>query len=192
MRTSAIGLVCAMLLGLIETTASAAEHDYLKFKEFEIETKWKDKDKARGKQLELELETGATIPMDGKSGAFGYGALSNGLARVLILATHLPITDSKQPASPSGFHTHVLDLKPPSAACVGATYEIDLEKSRSNSGFDTGFEWSIKGSKVELEKVPAGEIGDSGIESLISFVLKPVLDAQQKPTNLCISVVEQI
>lgn len=190
MRISTIGLVCAMLLGLIETPASAAEHDYLKFKEFEIETKWKDK--AKGKQLELELETGATVPMDGKSGAFGYGALSNGLARVLILATHLPITDSKQPPSSSGFHTHVLDLKPPSAACVGATYEIDLEKSRSNSGFDTGFEWSIKGSKVELEKVPASEIGDSGIESLISFVVKPVLDAQQKPTNLCLSVAEQI
>jgi hypothetical protein len=111
---------------------------------------------------------------------------------VLVLTTHLPIDDSSHEQTPSGFHTHVLDLKAPSAGCAGANFEVDLENSTRNKAFDANYAWSIKANKIEIENVPAADLGDAGVESLVSFTIKPILDAQQKPQHLCVSVVDQI
>ena len=48
----------------------------------------------RKKILELEIKTTGKIPMDGKSGAFGYGALTDRGNNLLVAVTHLPIDDS--------------------------------------------------------------------------------------------------
>jgi hypothetical protein len=51
----------------------------------------------------LEVETNVAIPMDGKSGAFGFGALTDGTNNVLVLTTHLLIDDSSHEHATSGF-----------------------------------------------------------------------------------------
>jgi hypothetical protein len=43
-----------------------------------------------------------------------------------------------------------------------------------------------------VEKVPASNLGDTGVESVVSFTTQPILDAQKNPTNLCITVIDQI
>ena len=179
-------LMSALMLGLSTTGALAEGADHLKFKD--VEAEWKH----RAKQLEIELETQAPVPMDGKVGAFGYGALTDGVNNVLVLTTHLPIDDSSHEQLPNGFHTHVLDLQPPTSACAGASFEVDLPGSSRNSAFDAKYAWSIKGAKIELEGVPAADLGDAGVESLVSFTIQPILDTEQKPAHLCIKVVDQI
>lgn len=180
------GSVASMIL--VSSPSWAETPNYLKVKEAEVE--WENKSK--GKVLDVEIETSSAVPMDGKAGAFGYGALTDGINNVLVLVTHLPIQDSTHVDPKSGFHAHVLDLKKPTAACDGATLEVDLESSGNNTGFDANYTWSIKGTKIKIEGVPVTDLGDAGVENLVSFTIKPVLDAQQNPTNLCVTVAEQI
>ena len=89
-------------------------------------------------------------------------------------------------------HTHVLDLKAPTPDCAGASFEVDLPSSAKNTGFDANYPWSIKGNKIEVDKVPAADLGDAGVENIVSFTIKPILDAQQQPTHLCVTVVDKI
>ncbi len=186
MKKQSLIYICMAVLAISGSSATAAGTDYLKIKSAEAE--WEGREKSVG----LEVETNAAIPMDGKSGAFGFGALTDGTNNVLVLTTHLPIDDSSHEQAPSGFHTHVLDLKAPGSACAGANFEVDLDGSAKNSAFDANYVWSIKGNKVEVEKVPASNLGDAGVESVVSFTIQPILDAQKNPTNLCITVIDQI
>lgn len=47
--------------------------------------------------------------MDGESGAFGYGTLTDVGNNLLVVVTHLPIDDSSYEKTLSDIHTHVLD-----------------------------------------------------------------------------------
>ena len=167
--------------------AFAAPAGYLQIDKTEVKVEGKGDKKA----LELEIKTQQAIPVDGKSGAFGYAALTDGTNNVLVLVTHLPIDDSAYEKADSGFHTHVLDLKEPSAACEGANFEVDIENSKKNTAFDPNYEWKIEGNEIEVEGVPVADLGDAGVEAVASFTLKPILDKENKPTNLCITIVEQ-
>jgi len=180
----------AAALGLFTTTTTihAAQHPgYLMLKETEVEVK----SKGSGKTLDLEIETQGSIPVDGKSGAFGYGALTDGGNNLLVLVTHLPIDDSSYEQVESGFHAHVLDLKAPGEACPGANFEVDLDNSGKNKAFDADYKWKVEGNKISAEKVPVADLGDAGVESIVAFTLKPILGANQKPTNLCVAVTDQ-
>jgi hypothetical protein len=108
-----------------------------------------------------------------------------------VLVTHMPIDDSSHENQENGFHTHVLDLKEPTAACAGANFEVDLENSGKNTAFDADYQWQINGSKISVDNVPVKDLGDAGVDTIVSFTLKPVLDAQQKPTNLCVTVADK-
>ena len=177
--------ICSGLL-VFSGASAATGTEFLKMKSAEVE--WE----GRQKVVEIDIETAASIPMDGKAGAFGFGALTDGTNNVLVLTTHLPIDDSSHEQIPSGFHTHVLDLKNPGPACPGANFEVDLENSAQNSAFDANYTWSIKANKVEVEKVPTENLGDAGVESLVTFTIKPILDVNQKPINLCVTVIDKI
>ena len=184
--TKQIRSYVALLLACSAPAALAAP-DHLTLKEVEVE-----RSADRKGQLEIEIETMGKIPEDGKSGAFGYAALSDQGNNVLVLVTHLPIDDSSHEDARSGFHAHVLDLKAPGPACAGATFEVDLENSKKNTGFDANYRWKLKGAKATLEGVPGAELGDAGIEGIASFTLKPILGADGAPANLCVTVVDQI
>lgn len=179
--SSAIGLTLAS--GVVLAQAAG----YLSLKEVEVEVEGK----ADKKMLEVEIKTDKDIPVDGKSGAFGYAVLTDGGNNVLVLTTHLPIDDSSYEATPSGFHAHVLDLKKPTEACTGANFEVDLENSGKNTAFDANYKWKVDDNKISVEKVPVKDLGDAGVESVVSFTLKPILDANKKPTNLCVTVVDE-
>lgn len=143
------------------------------------------------KKLDLEIQTKGNIPMDGKSGAFGYAVLTDGGNNVLVAVTHLPIDDSSYEKAPSGFHTHVLDLMKPTAACVGANFEVDLVNSGQNKAFDANYGWSVKKDKLTVKNVPVTDLGDAGVEAVASFTLVPVLDDKKNPSSLCIHIVDQ-
>lgn len=156
---------------------------------------WRSSAKVSGKgdnkTLALEIQTAKPVPLDGKSGSFGYAALTDNANNLLVLVTHLPIDDSSHENQENGFHTHVLDLKEPTAACAGANFEVDLENSGKNTAFDADYQWKINGSKISVENVPVNDLGDAGVETIVSFTLKPVLNTQQKPTNLCVTVTDK-
>lgn len=178
-----------LALGALLASAPAlAGEDYLRLQEAEVE--WAGT--AAAKAVSVEIKAAASVPMDGKSGAFGYALLSDSGNNVLVIVTHLPIDDSSYETVPSGFHTHVLDLKAPGPSCPGANFEVDLPGSKANARFDADYQWKVKGSEIEVEHIPAADLGDAGIESVASFKLKPVVGADGKPTNLCVSVIEQI
>lgn len=160
---------------------------YLSIKNTEIETKSSDGQK----KLELEVKTQSAIPVDGKSGAFGYAFLTDGGNNVLVAVTHLPIDDSSHENPDSGFHTHVLDLMAPTKACEGASFEVDLANSAKNSAFDANYTWKVEENEVSIKNVPVADLGDAGVETIAAFTLKPILDAKGKPSNLCVTVVDK-
>lgn len=180
-------VVTGLLLVAGVSQAAALTADYLRIKQTEIEVK----DKDGVKTVDVEINTVGDIPTDGRSGAFGYAVLNNGTNNLLVVVTHLPIDDSSYENPESGFHTHVLDLKRPTMACKGATYEVDLKSSAKNRGFDVNYKYKVGGDEINISDIPAGDLGDAGIEAIVSFTLKPVLDAYQKPSNLCVYVVDQ-
>ena len=104
---------------------TANQVDYLQLKSVETEVEAD----ATNKTLELEIKTKGNIPMDGKSGAFGYRVLTDGGNNLLVAVTHLPIDDSAYEKIPSGFHTYILDLMKPTVACTDANFEVDLANS---------------------------------------------------------------
>jgi len=166
-----------------------AAPDYLAIKEVEVE---REAAKTGKSHLSLKIKTQGTIPMNGKSGGFGYAALTDQGNNVLVLVTHLPIDDSSHEDRKSGFHAHVLDLKAPGPACSGATFEVDVENSKKNSAFDANYRWKVKGAEIEVEDVPTADLGDAGVEGVAAFTLKPILGADAAPTNLCVTVTDQI
>jgi hypothetical protein len=181
-------LIIVALGLLLSSTQAPAAQDHLGIKKAEAEWEYE----AGKKTVEIEIETAKPIPVDGGSGAFGYAALSAGGNNVLVLVTHLPIDDSSYEKVPSGFHTHVLDLKAPTSACAGFDFEVDIESSKQNAAFDADYQWKVKGNEAEIEGVPATDLGDAGVENIASFTLKPIVGANGKPTNLCVKVAEQI
>jgi hypothetical protein len=185
-----IQTVCAFLVwgSVLNVSAFAADKKaylHLKSVETEVET-----DTVK-QTLKLEIKTKGKIPMDGKSGAFGYAALTDDGNNLLVAVTHLPIDDSSYEKTPSGFHTHVLDLMKPTAACAGANFEVDLVNSGKNKAFDADYSWSVRSEKITIKNVPVTDLGDAGVESVVSFILKPVVDENKSPSNLCIHVVDQ-
>jgi hypothetical protein len=161
--------------------------DYLSIKKTEVEVE----SSGGQKKLELEVKTEAAIPVDGKSGAFGYAFLTDGGNNVLVAVTHLPIDDSSHENPSSGFHTHVLDLIPPTKACEGANFEVDLINSAKNSAFDADYTWKVEGNELSIKNVPVADLGDAGVETIAAFTLKPLLDEKGKPSNLCVTVVNK-
>lgn len=181
----------ALSLGLfftITAVQAGQKPGYLLIKETEVEVESKNDNKT----LDLEIETEAPIPVDGQSGAFGYAALTDGGNNLLVLVTHLPIDDSSYEHPESGFHAHILDLKEPGKACEGANFEVDLDSSGKNKAFDADYKWQTKENKISVKNVPVADLGDAGVESVVTFTLKPILDAENKPTNLCVTVADQI
>lgn len=182
-------VLTAEMLWLGSSAAVSAEADHLSLKAAAIQ-----RDAAKGGKdlVSVAIDTEQAIPMDGKSGAFGYASLSQQGSNVLVLVTHLPIDDSSYEQVPSGFHAHVLDLKAPGAECAGASFEVDVESSKKNTAFDANYRWEVQGSTLKIKDVPAADLGDGGIEGIASFTLKPVLGKDGAPTHLCVAVVDQI
>jgi hypothetical protein len=182
--TLASAIALTLATGIVSAESSAG---YMKITELKVLSEGK----GNSKTLDFELRTDAPIPVDGKSGAFGYAALTDSGNNIMVAVTHLPIDDSSHEDPVTGFHTHVLDLKAPTSACQGASFEVDLENSGKNSAFDADYKWKVDGNKVSVDNVPVSDLGDAGVEAVVSFTLKPVLDANKKPTNLCVTVVDK-
>lgn len=180
-------LASAIAVLMARATVAAQTSGYLSIENVKLSTEVK----GNNKTLSLQIGTQKPIPVDGKSGAFGYAALTNNGNNLLVLVTHLPIDDSSHEDSKTGFHAHVLDLKSPTAACKGASFEVDLENSGKNSAFDADYKWKVNSNKISVEKVPVADLSDAGVETVVSFTLKPILDANKKPTNLCVTIVDK-
>lgn len=187
MKLIAQFITSVLLMVFATGNAYSNPKGYLQINSTEVEAKGSGENKF----LDLEIKTASPIPVDGQSGAFGYAALSDAGNNLLVIVTHLPIDDSSHENPDSGFHTHVLDLKEPSAACPDANFEVDVANSKKNKAFDADYQWKVKGNKIEVEKVPVADLGDAGVESVVSFTLKPVLDNNKQASSLCITVVDQ-
>lgn len=172
---------------MVSNAWAESKTGYLSLKETEVEVESKNGQK----KLEVEVKTQAAIPVDGKSGAFGYAFLTDGGNNVLVAVTHLPIDDSSHENPDNGFHTHVLDLMPPTKACEGANFEVDLANSAKNTAFDADYAWKVEGNEVSVKNVPVADLGDAGVETVAAFTIKPILDAKGKPSNLCVTVVDK-
>lgn len=181
--------IIAAIIGilLLPNIAIPGNTDYLTINK--ANSSWNGK--RDDKKLSMQVTTGANIPMDGKSGAFGYALLTDNGNNIMVVVTHLPIDDSSFEQLPSGFHTHVLDLKQPTPACNDATFEVDLDNSPKNTAFDADYKWSVRNNTILVNQVPVSDLADSGAEAIVSFTLKPVLGVDKKPTNLCVTVVDQ-
>ncbi|WP_020563179.1 hypothetical protein [Methylosarcina fibrata] len=182
--TVASAVAFTLASGIVSAESAAG---YMKINELKVLSEGK----GASKTLDFELRVDAPIPVDGKSGAFGYAALTDSGNNIMVAVTHLPIDDSSHEDPVTGFHTHVLDLKTPTSACQGASFEVDLENSGKNSAFDSDYKWKVDGNRITVDNVPVADLGDAGVEAVVSFTLKPVLDANNKPTNLCVTVVDK-
>ncbi|MBT6576297.1 MAG: hypothetical protein HON51_08755 [Gammaproteobacteria bacterium] len=119
----------------------------------------------------MVIKTKGNIPMDSKSEGFGYGVLINGGNNLLVAVTHLSIDDSWYEKILTGFHTHVLALIKPTAACTGENFEVDLEHSGKNKAFDVDYAWEVKVNKITVKNVPVADLGDAGVEVSAHFGL---------------------
>ena len=180
-------LLALIGLGLTSASALSETAGYLSISRTDV----KVKGKGDTKTLAMEVQAQEPIPVDGRSGAFGYAALTDDVNNLLVLVTHLPIDDSSYENPESGFHAHVLDLKAPTDACKGANFEVDLEGSGKNAAFDANYKWAVDNNRISVQNVPVKDLGNAGVETIVSFTLKPVLDANKKPTNLCVTVADK-
>lgn len=139
------------------------------------------------KFLEAQTAVKGPIPENGiYPQAFGYAWLTKDLNNVLVVVTHKGIDDSNYEDPVSGFHTHVLDLQSPDSSCSAHNLEVDLVGSAGNTAFDPNYDYFVKDRQVRVKNVPTGDLGDAGIEGIVSFTVTPVENA----THLCVDVAD--
>jgi len=139
-----------------------------------------------GATLDVKIKVRADIPKD-ESSAFGYAVQTDGGNKVLVLVTHVPFfDDSDFDDKEGGFHTHVLDLIAPTAACPAGDgkFEIDLATVT-----DPGYKNSVKGKEVKIKKVPTDELGDAGVETIATFFASVPSFTNDDPDQVCVTVV---
>ena len=151
-----------------------------------------------GNSLKANIATTGTIPLDGTS-AFGYAILTTGSGspatnNVLVLVTHLPAFDDSSFEDPvDGFHTHVLDLIDPTASCAGATFEVDLSTSPSNTGFDKKYPYNIVGSNAIIKHATVSDLNGSTVALVAAFTASvPGFNPDGSPTNICVTVTDAV
>ena len=151
-----------------------------------------------GNSLKVKITTTGTIPVDGTS-AFGYAVLTSGSGspnsnNVLVLVTHLPAFDDSSFENPvSGFHTHVLDLKGPTGACGGATFEVDFATSPSNTGIDKNYPYNIIGDTAIIKHATVRDLNGSTVDAIAAFTASvPGFNPDGSPTNVCVTVTDLI
>ncbi len=140
-------------------------------------------------RLTIGITTKTAIPTTGREQAFGYAVFTGGFSRVLVLVTHLGITDSKT-VGLGGFHTHVLDLKNASAKCSGHAAEVDLASGK-RPNFDPGYRFALTGNKATIIGVPTSAVKGARVEGVAAFTLTPVFQ-DENLTNLCVDVVNKL
>ena len=141
------------------------------------------------KRLKIHIDTGDTIPLDNTMGpAFGWGVMTDKGANdlepdnVYVLATHLPIDDTAGEEDDSGLHTHVLDLKgfvDDEVDCMsehGAPFEVDVEESLKNKGFDLESDWEVDDDEIWLGNVPIKLLNSDDVDIVVSFQIFPIPD----------------
>ncbi len=182
--TAIFVLVGAMLVGNVPSPvhAAGAQQSYLQLQNIKPEVKGKE----GSAKLNLTITTQGRIPLTGRAGAFGYAVMTGGFKKVLVVVTHPGIVDSKVVGA-GGFHTHVLDLKEPTAKCKGYAAEVDLD-SANQPNFDPGFKFTISGNRLTINDVPVSALNGARVETVATFTVKPVMSGK-KPTNLCVNVV---
>jgi hypothetical protein len=182
----AVPLAAVLAVSMIVTPAFASGH-----LTFASDATVNTKDNNANTRIKVSFTTGADVPVDGSAGAFGYAVITDATTfnNVLVLVTHLGIDDSEHEDETSGFHTHVLDLKGATAACLGVEAEVDLANSVANAGFDLDAKYSIDGSDVSIGYTPTKLLADDSVDAVASFTVTPVFDGDGNLTNLCVDVV---
>jgi hypothetical protein len=116
------------------------------------------------KNVSVEIKTGATIPKDGSSGAFGYGAIGDS-GKVLAVTTHGGVLDSKAQhgvASNPVFHTHIVELKTTTPCASGLAVK--------SASFETVGKLKVSGNSVEVSHVSVSAVGKL-TGTVVSFTL---------------------
>jgi len=149
----------------------------------------------KGNSLKATITATAPIPVDGSS-AFGYAILtttsgSPASNNVLVLVTHVGFDDSSFEDPVSGFHTHVLDLKAPTAPCVGvgATDEVDLATSPSNTGFDKKYPFKIAGNVATINHAKVSDLNGGSVAAIAAFLATVPSFTAGVPDNICVTVI---
>jgi len=146
----------------------------------------------KGNSLKATITATAPIPVDGSS-AFGYAVLTSSSGNpnsnnVLVLVTHVGFDDSSFEDPVSGFHTHVLDLKTPTAPCAGATFEVDLATSPSNTGFDKKYPFKIAGNTATIKHAKVSDLNGSTVDAIAAFLASVPSFTAGVPDNICVTV----
>jgi hypothetical protein len=186
----AISFAAAFAVSMMMLPAYAVGHLGITDTDVEI----KSNAKGTNDRIKVHIEVGADIPLDGTSGAFGFGVFTGGVTdNVLVLATHLPIDDSNHEDPTSGFHTHVLDVIATTDACTnGFTHEVDLASSGMNKGFDLDADWEIDGDTAWIGFTPTKRLNSStSVDFVAAFTITPVFDGPTL-TNLCLTVTSAV
>jgi hypothetical protein len=174
-------IVAVVLVGTTTTVlATIASGSYL-------DINWTKTQVWNNKALEVRADMNSNIPESGKAGAFGYAWLTDDLNNVLVVVTHKGLDDSNYEDPVSGFHTHVLDLMTPTTSCDAYDLEVDLAGSGANTAFDPNYEFFVQNRRVEVQHVPAIDLGDAGVEMFATFTVTPVEDGD---LHLCVDVIE--
>lgn len=187
----AISFAAAFAISMMMLPAYAGNH--LAIADVDVETKSNSNGNANDR-IKVHIQVGTDIPLDGTSGAFGYGIFTGGgTENVLVLVTHLPIDDSDHEVLPSGFHTHVLDVIDPTDDCTnGFTHEVDLEGSGMNKGFDLDADWEIDGDTAWIGFTPTKRLNDTTtVDFVAAFTITPMFE-EDTLTNLCLTVTSAV
>jgi hypothetical protein len=168
-----------------------------------------------GANLEARITVEGPISINGNDGAFGYGLLNDGTNNVLALTTHLCASDSteqgaakkcdatigldavissadREDHNDAAFHAHVLDLKgvvnTSSCSTVdGSTTEVDIASSGASNNVSPDWPVHVSGKHITVENVDTSELGDNGVEVVVSFGITPIWDNNGSITNLCLT-----
>jgi hypothetical protein len=164
-----IVLVAAVLALTVTGTSpiAFAVGSYLQLQSFDV--------RHANNAIDVQINTKSDVPTRGTEDGFGYAVLTDvgdQVENALVASNNIGFVDFNEDQSlqENGFYTHILDLTSGvSGECEGSDYQVDLQSSVANGGFNLVYPVILGNNEITIEDIHIGSLAGEDVKAVFSF-----------------------
>jgi hypothetical protein len=184
-----IVLVVAVLVLTVTGTSpiAFAVGSYLQLQSFDV--------RHANNAIDVQINTKSDVPTRGTEDGFGYAVLTDVGDQVedaLVASNNIGFVDFNEDPSlqENGFYTHILDLtRSVSGECEGSDYQVDLQSSVANEGFNLVYPVILGNNEITIEDIHIGSLAGENVKAVLSFTGEAISDGNNNDVQqICIDI----
>jgi hypothetical protein len=184
-----IVLVAAVLALTVTGTSpiAFAVGSYLQLQSFDV--------RHANNAIDVQINTKSDVPTRGTEDGFGYAVLTDvgdQVENALVASNNIGFVDFNEDPSlqENGFYTHILDLtRSVSGECEGSDYQVDLQSSVANEGFNLVYPVILGNNEITIEDIHIGSLAGENVKAVLSFTGEAISDGNNNDVQqICIDI----